>query len=559
MKKNNFIVPSGLHIIIGIFFILLSSCEKVPPVDQGNWQTITCKGEPSGRHENGFMEEDGFFYLFGGRGIKPVDRFDPATSSWTAMKHVPFELHHFQAVTVGDTVVVAGAMTGPYPTELPLENIWYYLPKKDEWIKGPEIPEKRRRGSCGAVFYQGKLYLVGGIEYGHTSGTCGWFDVFDFKSGLWKELPDAPHIRDHFHAIVVDNKLYCIGGRNTSVHEEDNFTAFFGATILEVDCYDFDTNSWTTLENKLPVGTAAGGIANYDNTLFYFGGESAQASAHSETQCLNLESGTWSFAAPLNRGRHGTAAIKYENQLYIASGSGNRGGGPELTSIEKYTLESEWQSLFNGHNLDNWQVRCLPEDENKNFWTVENGAITCNSMDDQNHNYIWLMSQNEYDNFELRLQFKAFRESPGNSGVQIRSRYDASPDAPDGGWLDGPQVDIHPPNPFRTGLIYDETREEKRWIYPNLENWEIDTSDVSHTRMFKYGEEGWNDLTIICNGTHIKTILNRDVITDWDGQGVLDNEAHKKHRVGQSGYLAFQLHAQDALKIQYKNIKIRKL
>lgn len=432
MKKNNFVVPSGLHIIIGIFFILLSSCEKLPPVDQGNWQTITCKGEPSGRHENGFTEVDGFFYLFGGRGIKPVDRFDPATSTWTAMKHVPFELHHFQAVTVGDTVVVVGAMTGPYPTELPLEN-------------------------------------------------------------------------------------------------------------------------------ELPVGTAAGGIANYENTLFYFGGESAQASAHSETQCLNLESGTWSFAAPLNRGRHGTAAIKYENQLYIASGSGNRGGGPELTLIEKYTPESEWQSLFNGHNLDGWQVRCLPEDENKNFWTVENGAITCNSMDDQNHSYVWLMSEKEYQDFELRLQFKAFKESPGNSGVQIRSRYDTSPDAPNGGWLDGPQVDIHPPDPFRTGLIYDETREEKRWIYPSLENWEIDTSDVSHTWTFKYGEEGWNDLTIICNGTHIKTILNGDVITDWDGQGVFDNEAHKKHRVGQSGHLALQLHAQDALKIQYKNIKIRKL
>jgi hypothetical protein len=39
--------------------------------------------------------------------------------------------------------------------------------------------------------------------------------------------------------------------------------------------------------------------------------------------------------------------------------------------------------------------------------------------------------------------------SPGNTAVQFRSRYDASATAPNGGWLDGPQVDIHPPAPFR--------------------------------------------------------------------------------------------------------------
>jgi len=219
----------------------------------------------------------------------------------------------------------------------------------------------------------------------------------------------------------------------------------------------------------------------------------------------------------------------------------------------------EWTSLFNGQNLDGWVVKCLPDDRNKTFWSVDQGAITCNSMEDTDHAYVWLMTDKEFADFEFRLKFKAYKNSPGNSGIQIRSRYDESPNAPNGGWLDGPQIDIHPPDPFRTGLIYDETREEKRWIYPSLKNWEIDSADVPHKWSFKYDEEGWNDLSVLCKGNYIKTTLNNHVITDWDGSGILDSEFHKKHRIDKSGHIALQLHSDDALKIRFKDIIIRTL
>lgn len=238
----------------------------------------------------------------------------------------------------------------------------------------------------------------------------------------------------------------------------------------------------------------------------------------------------------------------------------NMPGSPNSGPLSGSTQpDSGWISLFNGKTLDGWQVKCLPEDRNKTYWKVEDGTITCNSLDDKSHNYVWLVSEAEYKNFELRLSFMAYRDSPGNSGVQIRSRFDDSPGAPNGGWMDGPQVDIQPPDPFRTGLIYDETREEKRWIHPDLKDWQIDSSYAAPEWSFKYAEEGWNELTIFCNGTYIRTILNGDVITDWNGKGVLDNQAHKSHHIDKSGHIALQLHARDALKINFKNIRIRKL
>ena len=122
-----------------------------------------------------------------------------------------------------------------------------------------------------------------------------------------------------------------------------------------------------------------------------------------------------------------------------------------------------FEVLFNGEDLTGWEIKAKPEDKQKNFWKVEDGAIVVNSLGNEDHDYVWLLSQNEFDNFELRLKFAAYESSPGNSGVQIRSRYDGEEF-----WLDGPQIDVHPPAPWRTGFIWDETRGEKRWIYPDL-------------------------------------------------------------------------------------------
>ncbi len=207
----------------------------------------------------------------GGRGVKPVEEFDPAAKTWRKLEPTPLEIHHFQPVVYRDRVYVMTAMTGAYPKETPLETIYIYDPNRDSWQKGPEGPESRRRGGAGTVAYNGKVYLVGGIIDGHTSGTVAWFDEFDPTTGKWTQLPDAPRIRGHFSAIVSGDRLYYLGGRNTSYHEPEKFSAFFGVVISEVDVYDFSTGLWSTLPNTLPTPTAAGGIgrAGWAHLLYW--------------------------------------------------------------------------------------------------------------------------------------------------------------------------------------------------------------------------------------------------------------------------------------------------
>ena len=225
---------------------------------------------------------------------------------------------------------------------------------------------------------------------------------------------------------------------------------------------------------------------------------------------------------------------------------------------ENQGQDNKWEPLFNGKDLSGWHVACRTQDAGKIFWKVEDGTILCNSIGMRDHDYIWLLTDREFQDFELRLKFQAYSTSSGNSGLQFRSRFDSS----DGnGWLNGPQVDIHPPKSmsWRTGLIYDETKGEQRWIFPSLKDWNISNEYAPKEYIMKYAEDGWNELTLICKGMKIKTIVNGIVRTDWDASGVLDNETHRKHNVGRKGHFALQLHSGDELLIRYKDIEIREI
>ncbi|MHC4203540.1 MAG: 3-keto-disaccharide hydrolase [Planctomycetota bacterium] len=216
-----------------------------------------------------------------------------------------------------------------------------------------------------------------------------------------------------------------------------------------------------------------------------------------------------------------------------------------------------WVPLFNGKDLSEWVVKCKPADAGKQFWHVEDGTILADSMAGKEHDYIWLLTEKEYGDFILRLRFQAYRDNPGNSGVQIRSRYDDQ-----AGWLDGPQIDINPPGPWRTGMIWDETRDVKHWLYPDVPKgkW-VNPSMAPSEMVFYYSDEGpgWNELEIKAVGTNVTTHLNGVKVTEYDGTGVLDDDVHKARNVGLFGHIALQIHTGDLLKIRYKDIYIKDL
>ena len=218
---------------------------------------------------------------------------------------------------------------------------------------------------------------------------------------------------------------------------------------------------------------------------------------------------------------------------------------------------NDFRPLFNGKNLDGWEIKAKPADVKKHFWKVEDNMIVVNSTGISDHDYVWLMTENEYTNFELRLKFAAYKSSSGNSGIQIRSRYDN-----ENYWLDGPQIDIHPPLPWRTGFMWDETRDVKRWIYPDIPKGEWvneEMREIVVPMKFSDGNENWNDLIIIAKENSIKAWLNETLITNFNSAKILNDEFHLKYNVGKTGHICLQLHTGDELFMKFKDIFIKPL
>lgn len=325
-----------------IFRLLIPVCcaaihltRAEPPRKAGAWERVETKGQPHARHEAAFIECNGRFFLLGGRGIKPVDVYDPKTGAWSEGAKPPVEIHHFQPVVWEGRVLLAGAMTGGYPHETALPRIQIYDPKTDAWSEGAEIPKDRQRGGSGAVIHDGRLYLVCGIQNGHWDGWVNWLDTFDLKKRTWTKLPDAPRVRDHFQAVVIEGKIYAAGGRKTSGSTKQ----VFDLTIPEVDSYDLASGKWSTLESprqNLPTPRAGNSAIALGHELLIAGGESmVQKPAHNELEALDTRTGQWRNLPGLVQGRHGTGLILWDDALYICAGSGGRGGSPELATMER--------------------------------------------------------------------------------------------------------------------------------------------------------------------------------------------------------------------------------
>lgn len=318
-----------------------SKASETPrPSTPAHWEIITTNGDPVARHESCFVKgDDGKGYLIGGRGIKPVSIFDAKNKSWTQRPGPSVEIHHMQCVAYDNKIWIGSSWTRGFPNEENSEHMYVYDIVADSWSTRPGLPEERRRGGAAFVLNNGKMWLAMGNRGGHGghATTLGWLDMFDPQAdggkGAWSttSYPDAPDPRDHTAGGIVDGKFCVAGGRDGGSSE------FSKKPILPVNCFDFAKGSW---ERGAPISTGRAGAAagtTCDGELMIVGGEGF-GEAFKDVSLYNGK--TWREGPPLVQGRHGSGLLVSDEcscgSIYIASGSGAEGGGPELLSTERY-------------------------------------------------------------------------------------------------------------------------------------------------------------------------------------------------------------------------------
>jgi hypothetical protein len=190
-----------------------------------------------------------------------------------------------------------------------------------------------------------------------------------------------------------------------------------------------------------------------------------------------------------------------------------------------------FKSLFNGKDLAGWK----PTAEKKMVWKADNGMIVCEAGGGG-----WLLTEDEFDNFELRCEFRWTKEG-GNSGVALRTPPKGDPAyqgmeiqlIDDENWAKVHKFEL---KDFQhTGSIYDVVPAKKRANKP-------------------VGE--WNSFRAVADGRKVRIELNGEVLTDANLDDFKDKFEKHPGLKRDKGHVGFQSYN---FRVEFRNVFIKPL
>lgn len=200
----------------------------------------------------GAIASNGFAYLYGGH-TGASHTYSTATASgqfhrldlknpkgWEVLPGGA-GLQGMNLAADGGLIYLAGGMQPRNPPGAPADNFSIadasrYDPATRKWTPIPSLPEAR--SSHDLVVLDGKLYAIGGWWLKGKNQKPAWHNVthvLDLKASelKWTSM-HQPFQRRALCAGVVDGKIYVLGGMNDK-----------GVVTNEVDIYDPKTERWT--------------------------------------------------------------------------------------------------------------------------------------------------------------------------------------------------------------------------------------------------------------------------------------------------------------------------
>ncbi|WP_193214179.1 3-keto-disaccharide hydrolase [Luteolibacter marinus] len=206
-----------------------------------------------------------------------------------------------------------------------------------------------------------------------------------------------------------------------------------------------------------------------------------------------------------------------------------------------------FDSIFDG-TLANWQG-------DPTYWRAEDGVligeITPETLLNKNSFIIW--QGGELADFELKLEYRV--SDKGNSGINYRSIRVADPETK---WaMEGYQCDIDGQDQW-TGQNYEERgrtflayRGESVVLKPDAKPELTKQLGDRAELQKKVKKNDWNAVHLIVKGNHLQHFVNGVLMAE-----VTDEDPGKRRM---SGLLGVQVHVGPPMKIEYRNIRVKKL
>jgi hypothetical protein len=184
--------------------------------------------------------------------------------------------------------------------------------------------------------------------------------------------------------------------------------------------------------------------------------------------------------------------------------------------------------LFNGKNLDGWEVRSAKESD-KDKWSAKDGILVAKPGGG------WIGTTKMYGDFILKVEWKIF--AGGNSGVFLRVPDVKSKESPS---VLGMEIQI----------LDDNAPQYKDKLKPYQYCGGLYHFQGPSKKMFK-GAGEWNTYQITCKGEKISVVFNGEKVIDADASK--DETLNKRPR---RGFIGLQNHNSG---VEFRNIRIKSL
>ena len=191
---------------------------------------------PTPRATAASVMHGGRLYVIGGRNesgiLNVVESYDVASDTWATEAPMPSPVWNAMAAAVANKIYVFGGLVGTGDQRQTTDEVKAYDPTQRSWSTGPRMPQGKQNAAI--AIFDGKIYIIGGMtgSAGLSGSSTNAVDVFDPASGRWQVAAPMSAVRTGSKAIVVDGRIYAVGG------------ARGGEAIDTSEIYDPRANTW---------------------------------------------------------------------------------------------------------------------------------------------------------------------------------------------------------------------------------------------------------------------------------------------------------------------------
>ncbi|NBI31284.1 Kelch repeat-containing protein, partial [Chengkuizengella marina] len=356
MKNQKKWIQFGLILILFFTIIPLPSIQKYTEANETEvWTEVSSMNHPRKSFQSEMV--DGKIYVMGGQSTgdqkirhSSSEVYDPLTNSWTEISSMNYNRSSFESEVIDGKIYVMGGYSGELTNKLDKSRyVEVYDPLKKSWTVLNSMIKSRSAFDSEVI--DGKIYVMGGdlSEDGYSTEvydpvTNTWsrfsnmnlnkiytshvingkiyvlgyddsnaerittLEVYNPRSDTWTSLRDLNKNRRYFSSIVVDGKIYVVGG------QEDDYLNY-------VEVYDPSTNIWTELR-PMEEKRSHSQIQEINGKIIVMGGKGYPSHSYlTSTEMYDPNTDNWTQMPSLNNYRYLSESQVLNGSIYIMAGS----------------------------------------------------------------------------------------------------------------------------------------------------------------------------------------------------------------------------------------------